>query len=112
MKNKIHYSPEARRDLDEIWNYIASELQNPSAAEKAISRILDAADQLGDFSEIGALLSSIADVEGDYRVLVTGNYLVFYRGREKEVYIDRILYGRRDYLHILFGDIIGESSTE
>ena len=102
MKNKIYYSPEANRDLDEIWDYIVSELQNPSAAKNTVNRILDAVDQLVDFTEIGAPLSSIAEVESDYRVLVTGSYLTFYRVRGNEVYIDRVLYGRRDYLRILF----------
>ena len=39
MKNKIHYSPESRRDLDDIWDYIVSELQTRSAAERVIDRI-------------------------------------------------------------------------
>ena len=38
MKNKIHYSSESRRDLDDIWDYIVSELQNRSAAERVIDR--------------------------------------------------------------------------
>ena len=88
--------------MDEIWDYIVSELQSPSAAENTVNRILDAVDQLADFSKIGAPLSSVAEVESDYRVLVTGNYLTFYRTQGNEVYIDRILYGRRDYLRILF----------
>lgn len=44
------------------------------------------------------------DTESDYRFRVSGNYLVFYRAYEKDVYIDRVLYGRCDYMHILFGD--------
>ena len=40
MKNRIYYSPEARRDLDDIWDYIVSELQNRSAAERVTDRIL------------------------------------------------------------------------
>lgn len=41
-------------------------------------------------------------IESDYRFLVSGNYLIFYRAYGAEVYIDRVLYGRRDYLRILF----------
>jgi plasmid stabilization system protein ParE len=52
---------------------------------------------------MGPSLSSITEVESDYRFLVCGNYLTFYRVKGKDVYIDRILYGRRDYLRILFG---------
>lgn len=104
MKHKIYYSVESRRDLNEIWDYIASELQNASAAEQVVTGILDAVQQLEDFAELGAPLSSIADVEGGFRFLVAGNYLTFYRIENGEVYIDRILYGRRDYLRILFGN--------
>ena len=112
MKNKIHYTKESRRDLDEIWDYIVSELQNLSAAERIVNSIMDAVDQLGDFAEVGAPLSSIANVESDYRFLVTGNYLTFYRVYGNEVYVDRVLYGRRDYLRILFGDMSDKETTE
>ena len=95
---------EVRRDLDEIWDYIALDLQNRSAADRMIGRILDDVERLENFAEMGAPLSSIVDVESDERFLVTGNYLTFYRAYGRDVYIDRILYGRSNYLRILFGD--------
>jgi len=100
--HKILYSREALRDLDEIREYIAFVLQNRSAANRTINRILDAVEQLRKFTEMGALLSSIADIESDYRFLVTENYLTFYRTDDSNIYVDRILYGRRDYLRVLF----------
>jgi len=100
--HKIHYSKKAFRDLDEIWEYVAFVLQNRLAANRTIDRILDAVDQLKEFPEIGALLSSVADIESDYRFLVTENYLTFYRTGGNDIYIDRILYGRRDYLQVFF----------
>ena len=105
MKNNIHYSAESRRDLDDIWDYIVSELQNRVAAERVVDRILDTVERLKDFAEMGALLSSITDVGGDYRFLVSGNYMVFYRVNGRDVFIDRVLYGRRDYLRVLFRDM-------
>ena len=104
MKNNIYYSQEARRDLDAIWDYLVSELQSTSAAEHTVSSILDAAGHLETFPEMGAPLSSIFPIESDYRFLVRGNYLIFYRTSGEAVYVDRILYGRRDYLRILFED--------
>ena len=112
MKNKIHYSPESRHDLDDIWDYIVSELQNRSAAEHVINRIMDAVDHLKNFAEMETLLSSIADVGTDYRFLVSGNYMVFYRVQGSDVYIDRVLYGRSDYMSILFKDLLQEEITE
>ena len=112
MKNKIHYSPESRRDLDDIWDYIVSELQNRSAAEREINRIIDAVDPLNNFAETGTPLSSIADIGTDYRFLVSGNYMVFYRVQGNDVYIDRVLYGRSDYMSVLFKDLLREETTE
>ncbi len=112
MKSKIHYSPESRRDLDDIWDYIVSELQNRSAAERVIDRIMDAVDPLKNFAEMGTPLSSIADIGTDYRFLVSGNYMVFYRVQDSNVYIDRILYGRSDYMSTLFKDLLYEETTE
>ena len=112
MKNKIHYSPESRRDLDDIWDYIVSELQNRSAAELVINRIIDAVDPLKNFAEMGTPLSSIADIGTDYRFLVSGNYMVFYRIQGSDVYIDRVLYGRSNYINILFNDLLREDTAE
>ena len=112
MKNKVHYSPESRRDLDAIWDYIVSELQNRSAAEHVINRIMDAVDHLKNSAEMGTPLSSIADVGTDYRFLVSGNYMGFYRVQGSAVYIDRVLYGRSDYMSILFKDLLREEITE
>ena len=112
MKNKIHYSPESRRDLDDIWDYIVSELQNRSAAGRVIDRIMDAVDPLEDFAETGTPLFSIADVGADYRFLVSGNYMVFYRVQGNDVYIDRVLYGRSDYMSVLFKDQLREERSE
>ena len=112
MKNKIHYSPESRRDLDDIWDYIVSELQNRSAAERVIDCIMDAVDPLKNFAEMGTPLSSIADIGTDYRFLVSGNYMVFYRVQGNDVYIDRVLYGRSDYMSVLFKDLLREETTE
>ena len=103
MAHKVVYSQQARRDLDDIWSYIAQELQNLNAAERTVNRILDAVDFLAEHPEMGAPLSSVVDVRSDeYRFLVTGQYLSFYRVCGGEVYVDRILYGRRDYLGLLF----------
>ena len=112
MKNKIHYSSKSRRDLDDIWDYIVLELQNRSAAERVINRIMDAVDPLKNFAEMGTPLSSIADIGTDYRFLVSGNYMVFYRVQGNDVYIDRVLYGRSDYMSVLFKDLLREQTTE
>lgn len=103
--NNLHLSAEAQNDLVEIKAYITEKLENPDAALATIGRITKKIRILKNQAYAGAPVSSIADIESDYRFLVSGNYLVFYRAYEKDVYIDRVLYGRRDYMRILFGDV-------
>lgn len=102
--NNLHLSVEAQNDLAEIKAYITEELENPDAALATISRITKKIRILKNQAYVGTSLSSVADTESDYRFLVSGNYLVFYRAYGKDVYIDRVLYSRRDYMRILFGD--------
>ena len=99
MKNKILYTDEARCDLDSIWDYIALDLQNQQAAERLVNKIMDRVDQLEDF------------VIGEERFLVCENYLIFYHTGKSVVTVDRVLYGRRDYLSVLF-DRTGEEPLE
>ena len=103
--NNLHLSDEAQADLAGIKSYIAKNLENPSAAISTVRNITKDIRRLREHSLIGASLSSIAEVESDYRFLVTGSYLTFYRVLDNDVYVDRVLYGRRDYLRILFGDV-------
>ena len=102
MHNMIHYSPESLQDLDDIWEYIVMELGNPDAAMNVVNNIMDMIDKLKEFSEMGARLSLTVGIENDYRFLVSGNYLLFYRINSQDVYIDRVLYNKRDYTSILF----------
>lgn len=103
--NELYLSPEAQTDLEEIKAYIADELENPSAALATVNRITKTLRILRTHAFAGAPLSSVTDVESDYRFLVSGNYLAFYRAYGNTVYVERILYGRRDYLRTLFGDM-------
>lgn len=45
----LKYSPEALKDLDDIWEYIRSELSNPDAADNSVNAILDRAETLREF---------------------------------------------------------------
>ncbi len=103
--NNLHFSKEAQNDLIEIKAYIEEELLNPSAAIETVSKILKSLRVLQEYSKAGAPLSSVADIESDYRFIISGNYISFYRVKDEDIYIDRVLYARRDYMRILFGDI-------
>ena len=108
MKYKLLYSPAAAADLEEINEYIAGELCSPAAARNVIGGILDAAEKLEDFPNMGTPLRAVTDMESDYRFIAVRGYTLFYRSFGDCVYIDRILHGRRDYMRILFD--VGEQA--
>ena len=102
MTKPIHYSPFSLKDLDEIWTYINEDLQNPNAAQKRVLKIVESIGRLKVFPEMGTPLSSIVEIKSEYRFLVCGKYMVFYRCTKSGIYVDRVLYGKRDYMSILF----------
>ena len=102
--NNLYVSPEALSDLSEIKAYSAEDLENPHAALSTVAKITKTIRMLQDHALIGTPLAAVADVNSDYRYLVSGSYMVFYRTSGKDVFVDRVLYGRRDYLRILFAD--------
>lgn len=102
---KLRISPEAKNDLAEIKGYISEELCNPQAAINLAFKITKKIRGLSEHPGIGASLSSIMDIQTDYRFLVCANYLIFYRYEDEIVFVSRILYGRRDYMRILFGNL-------
>ena len=102
--SKLQVSPAAQRDLQEIKSYIASDLDNPTAALSIVKKITKRIRGLLDHPLMGAPLSSVCNADNDERFLVSGKYLIFYHTayHENAVTIDRVLYGGRDYLRILF----------
>lgn len=102
MKFNIRINPAAISDVQEIVVYIAED--NPGAATKMGNSIYSSIEKLADFPEIGGSLSSKINIKTDYRFLMCGVYLIFYKVEGEFVSVYRVLNGVRDYLSILFAD--------
>ncbi|MDR1705708.1 MAG: type II toxin-antitoxin system RelE/ParE family toxin [Clostridiales bacterium] len=103
MEYNIRIIETAQTDMRNIWQYIAVELQNPTAAELRIS-LLDAA--IRSLKEYPARFPLVHDdylAYKGYRVIVVKSHLVFFiiRDDDETVSVLRVLYGRRDWLRIL-----------
>ena len=95
----------ALEDLKDIKSYIENELSNPISAKNVIKRIIDDYSNLIAFPLMGSPLSAKIPFDTDYHYIISGNYLIFYKADNEYVSIYRILYGKRDYLKIIFDDI-------
>ena len=101
---RVEVSPQAAEDLLEIKNYIENELQNPIAAHNTIEKIVETYEDLENYPEIGIPVERYVSFPTDYKFVLANNYSVFYRIDGDCVKIIRIMYSRRDFVRILFGD--------
>jgi len=106
---EVLYSPEAINDIQSLKNYISDNLDSPEAAFSTVEKIMKSIRVLADFPMSGTPLETVIKFETDYRFIVCGNYIVFYKSDNNTVKIIRVLYGKRNYLSILF-NIDGEQS--
>ena len=94
----VIYSAEARRDLRDIYEYIAYELLVPETAAGQTGRIMKAVRSLEQMPLRHRLYEEEPWHSQGLRVLPVDNYLVFYLPDETNaiVSIIRIMYGGRD----------------
>ena len=85
------FHPEARTELDEIWEYIA--LDNPDAAERVIAEILDAIRNLIPFPFVGHKRPDLTS--RPLRFIVVYEYLIAYAPAEKPLWVVAVIHGHR-----------------
>ena len=101
---EVKISPQAAEDLLEIKNYIENELQNPIAAHNTVEKIVSTYEDLANFPGIGIPVERYVSFPTDYKFVLANNYSIFYRTEDDCVKVIRIMYSRRDFVRILFGD--------
>ena len=103
MPNSYHYlfSPEAKKDVETIYNYISDVLFNPSAANDLIDEISRALDLICTFPNSGALTSNVLVKKTYIRKYLVRNYIIFYQVVGEMVQIVRVIYGMRNYYSML-----------
>lgn len=98
---KIVISTGAQVDLDRIYDLIAFDLENPSSAIKIVRNILNKCRKLSIMPKATAVRIKMNGKK--YRFSHIGRYTIIYYVNDKNltVYIDAILYSRRDISTLL-----------
>ncbi|MCI9247391.1 MAG: type II toxin-antitoxin system RelE/ParE family toxin [Clostridia bacterium] len=100
-KYDIEYSKEAKQDLIGIKQYIKYNLQEPETAQKLIFKIRDEISNLKNNPEIYSVIDDDIIRKQEIRKLIIDNYIVFYRIKNNNIEIVRIMYGRRNWINLL-----------
>ena len=96
---RLRIAPTAEADLDEIWLYLARETGNLVFATEIVESITDKFGQIAKFPFMGR--SRKVDLGSDKRSFPVGDHIIFYRVRQSEIQIMRILHGSRNAEAIL-----------
>ena len=100
-KYNIEYSLDAKQDLIEINQYIKYNLQEPEIAQKLILKIRKEISTLKNNPEIYTIIDDDIIKKLEIRKLIIDNYIVFYRIKNNNIQIVRIMYGRRNWINLL-----------
>jgi toxin ParE1/3/4 len=88
---KLKFTPVARDDLEQIWDYIAE--NNPQAATKMAQMLMQKCQLLAENPLLGRQRNEIAP---NLRSFPTKSYTIFYRISVENLEIIRILNAARD----------------
>lgn len=100
---KVDVSEPAENDLMDVVRYIASHLSAPVPALHMMELLETAMAGLSDMPQRYPFVADERLSQMGYRKLILKNYIVFFSIDEKNkvVNVERILYGRRDWLRFL-----------
>ncbi len=93
----VQFTPRARRDVIEIWEYIARD--NFEAADRVVAAIKEATRMLAELPGIGYTRPDVHDTR--YRFWRVYSYLLAYRASDEALVIVRVVHGARDLRDIL-----------
>lgn len=89
---RLNFSPEAKRDLDGIWDYTAQRW-NAKQADRYVGNIRKVAERVAKNLRLGAACDGI---HAGYRKISCGSHIIFYRRAGAGVRILRVLHQSMD----------------
>jgi toxin ParE1/3/4 len=93
-------APQAAADLNDIWYYVAIESGSVETADRFVDSITERFLLLASYPYLGRPRED--DLGIGLRSFPVGDYVIVYLVEDKEVFILRVVHGRRD-MDELFG---------
>ena len=100
MKYKVQYSKSAIRDLDRVRAEVFEASKSYDITKKYIDDLMNKVEAKADYPKSGSPLYYQDSFTGYYFVVFKA-YLAFYRLEDDVMLIDRVLFGRSDYMRYL-----------
>ena len=97
----IEYSPEAIRDLDDVFADVLTASSDMELTHNYLDELQDKIVAMAGHPETGTPLY-YEDLFTGYYFVRYKEYLAFYRLDNGKMLVDRVLFRKRDYLRVLF----------
>ena len=99
MRYRVRYTDPARRDLRDIYTYIAYTLHSKRNARRMVDRLLREIDSLTEMPDRYMVVEQEPWRSRGFRRTIVGSYCILYAVDKERgvVHIARIVYGRRDF---------------
>ena len=103
MNYRVIVSEQAESDLKDIYSYICNDLKSEKSADKVVLRLQNIMTSLSATPEYFRVYPVEPWTSRKIRFVPVDNYIVFYlvKDVDGEVWITRIVYGKRDIKNIL-----------
>lgn len=99
LKRSVRLLSIAEQDPQELLLYVAAE--NSTAALALADKIEAELAKLASYPYLGKIPQDVHLAQLEYRVLVVGDYLLFYKIKGRTILVHRILHGARDVPSLL-----------
>ena len=103
MTYLLHYTPEAIRDMDSVWDGVYEASKSFDVADRYVSAFADKISEKKQFPASGIPLVYSGLFTGFYSVNFK-KYKAFYRVNGRHIEVIRIIMSKRGYMTILFGE--------
>ena len=97
MSYQVEYSKVAIRDLDRVWAEAYEASKDIDVTERYLEELLDKIEKKSDHPKSGVPLYYENSFTGYYFVVFKA-YLAFYRLDKETMLVDRVLFGKSDYM--------------
>jgi plasmid stabilization system protein ParE len=98
---KLKYSCFYRDELRSAIEYIRQDLKNPIAAKRLKDKVKETYKKIREHPFMYPAVPDEYLASRGFRFTMVKNYILFYKVKEKQINIDRFLYGPRDWMNIL-----------
>ena len=102
MNYKLEYSQIVRRKMKSLKDYLTTEYGLDTATE-TLKKITSAAKGLQKYPNKGKALSSLFDVDTDFKFLFVAHNYLFYYIEGDTIYVAEMFNEREDFMYHLFG---------